>query len=154
VAIIGGAVSFFVNAFSTVSSVVESFDGSPTAGPTVPGGGGPFDVQPSRSGGNRPPAPTITPVVPPGPGTAVTVSGVGEVKTIACDGNVVTISGVDNTVVITGQCANVSVTGMKNEVTVEASVQISASGMDNRVTYLSGTPVVDNSGMDNVVEQG
>jgi hypothetical protein len=56
--------------------------------------------------------------------------------------------------VITGQCANVSVSGVKNEVTVEGSVQISASGMENRVTYLSGTPVIDNSGMSNVVEQG
>lgn len=154
VAIIGGAVSFLVNALSTVSSVVESFDGSPTVEPLVPGGGGPFDVQPSRSGGNRPPAPTITPVVPPAPGDVVTVSGVGEVKTIACNGNVVNISGVDNTVLITGQCANVSVSGVKNEVTVEASAQISASGMENRVTYLSGTPVIDNSGMSNVVEQG
>jgi hypothetical protein len=154
VAIIGGAVSFFVNAFSTVSSVVESFDASPTAEPLVPGGGGPFDVQPSRSGGNRPPAPTITPVVPPAPGDVVAVSGVGEVKTIACNGNVVNVSGVSNTVLITGQCANVSVSGVKNEVTVEASAQISASGMDNRVTYLSGTPVVDDSGMSNVVERG
>jgi len=154
VAIIGGAVSFFVNAFSTVSSVVESFDASPTAEPLVPGGGGPFDVQPSRSGGNRPPAPTITPVVPPAPGDVVAVSGVGEVKTIACNGSVVNISGVSNTVLITGLCANVSVSGVKNEVTVEASAQISASGMENRVTYLSGTPVIDNSGMSNVVEQG
>ena len=154
VAIIGGAVSFFVNAFSTVSSVVDSFNASPTAEPMVPGGGGPFDVQPSRSGGNRPPAPTITPFVPLAPGDVVTVSGVGEVKTIACNGSVVNISGVSNTVLITGQCANVSVSGVKNEVTVEASVQIGASGMENRVTYLSGTPVVDNSGMSNVVEQG
>ncbi|WP_162253322.1 DUF3060 domain-containing protein [Mycobacterium sp. Root135] len=154
VAIIGGAVSFLVNALSTVSSVVESFDASPSAEPLVPGGGGPFDVQPSRSGGNRPPAPTITSVVPPAPGDVVNVSGVGEFKTIACNGNVVNISGVDNTVVITGQCANVSVSGVKNEVTVEGSVQISASGMENRVTYLSGTPVIDNSGMSNVVVQG
>jgi hypothetical protein len=154
VAIIGGAVSFFVNAFSTASSVVESFNASPTAEPTVPGGGGPVDVQPSRSGGNRPPAPTITPVVPPAPGEVVTVAGVGEVKTIACNGSVVNISGVSNTVLITGQCASISVSGVKNEVTVEASAQISASGMENRVTYLSGTPVIDNSGMSNVVEQG
>jgi hypothetical protein len=154
VAIVGGAVSFLVNALSTVSSVVESFDASPSAEPRAPGGGGPFDVPPSRSGGNRPPAPTITPVVPPAPGDVVTVSGVGEVKTIACNGSVVNISGVDNTVVITGQCADVSVSGVKNQVTVEASAQITASGMDNRVTYLSGTPVIDNSGMSNVVEQG
>lgn len=154
VAIVGGAVSFFVNAFSTVSSVVESFDASPTAEPLIPGGGGPFDAQPSRSGGNRPPAPTIAPVVPPAPGEVVTVAGVGEVKTIACNGSVVNISGVSNTVVITGQCASISVSGVKNEVTVEASAQISASGMENRVTYLSGTPVIDNSGMSNVVEQG
>ena len=154
VAIIGGAVSFFANAFSTVSSIVDTFDGSPTAAPTMPGGGGPLDVQPSRSGGNRPPAPTITPVVPPESGDVVNVLGVGGVRTIACNGSVVNISGVDNTVVITGQCANVSVSGVKNEVTVEASVQISASGMENRVTYLSGTPVIDNSGMSNVVERG
>lgn len=154
VAIIGGAVSFFATTLSSVGSIVDTVDGSPTVEPAVPGGGGPFDGQPSRSGGNRPPAPTITPVEPPEPGAVVTVSGVDEVKTIACNGNVVNISGVENSVVITGECAKVSVSGVKNEVTVEASVQISASGMENRVRYLSGTPEIDNSGMSNVVERG
>lgn len=151
-AIIGGAIAFFVNVFSTVGPVVETFGRSSTGSSTVSSGGGPFDVPPSRSGGNRPPAPTVVPVPPAG--GDISVSGVGSVKTITCNDSVVNVSGVNNRIVITGQCASVTVSGVENTVTVESSVQISASGMSNRVTYLSGTPVIDNSGSSNTVEHG
>jgi hypothetical protein len=56
--------------------------------------------------------------------------------------------------VITGHCTSLTVNGMKNTVTVDASDSIDASGMNNRVTYHSGSPKVSNSGVDNVVAQG
>jgi len=148
---IGGAVTFFVNAFHTVGSVVDVFDGGP---PAVEGGGGPFDVPSGQSGGIQPTATTLAPAVPAVPGDVVTVSGVGENRTIACEGGVVNISGVDNRVVITGRCARVSVSGVEIVVTVAEALRISASGFDNRVTYLAGTPDVDQSGNANVVERG
>ncbi len=55
---------------------------------------------------------------------------------------------------ITGQCLSVTVSGVENTVTVDAAAKINASGFNNRVTYLSGTPEINNSGGDNVVEQG
>jgi hypothetical protein len=148
--VVGGAVMFFANAFNTVSSVVDVFDG----GPTASRGGAPVDVPPSRSGGNLPSAPTLAPVVPPEPGGVVNVAGVGKDRTIACNDSVVNVSGVDNRIVITGRCAAVSVSGVENVVTVEASARITASGLNNRVTYLSGSPVVENSGSANVVALG
>ena len=151
VAVIGGTIVFFANAFSSVTSIIDTF----SDGPTATGGGGPFDAPPSRSGGNRPPAPTVVPSVPMEPaGGVVSMAGVGDNRTIACNDSVINISGVSNTVVITGHCASVTVSGVENSVTVESSVAISASGFDNRVTYSSGTPEINNSGGSNVVEQG
>jgi hypothetical protein len=43
---------------------------------------------------------------------------------------------------------------MENTVTVDSAATISASGLNNHVTYLSGTPQIDNSGDSNVIEQG
>ncbi len=156
VAIVGGIVVVFANAFSDVTSVIDTFKGSPTA--SGGGGGGPFGVPPTGSTGNRPSAPTSAPVEPAQPvgpvGGNISVAGVGENKTIACNDSVVDVSGVSNTVVITGQCRSVSVSGVENTVTVDSSGGISASGFNNRVTYLSGTPDIQNSGDSNSVEQG
>ncbi len=152
VAVIGGTIILFANVFSNVNSFIDTFQGSPTASG---GGGGPFDGSPSRSGGNRSPALTIAPTAPIGPpGGEISVAGVGDNKTIACNDSVVNVSGVDNTVVITGQCRSVTVSGVENTVTVDSAAIISASGFNNRVTYLSGTPEIENSGNSNVVEQG
>ena len=96
-------------------------------------------------------APSALPI--PEPGAALSVSGVGKNETLTCDGNVVSVSGVDNTVTITGHCANLSVSGVDNVVTVDAVDSITASGFDNKVIYLSGSPEIGASGS-NVVEQG
>jgi hypothetical protein len=154
VAIIGGTVIFLANTFSSVNSIIDTFGGTPTA--SGGGGGGPFDPPSTRSGGNRPPAPTIAPSAPPlGPaGGDINLAGVGNNKTIACNDSAVNVSGVSNTIVITGQCLSVTVSGVENTVTVDAAAKISASGFNNRVTYLSGTPEITNSGGDNIVEQG
>ncbi|OBF79378.1 hypothetical protein A5791_11570 [Mycobacterium sp. 852002-51163_SCH5372311] len=98
-------------------------------------------------------APTQTSSAPPA-GATLTVSGVGENRTIACTDNVVSVSGVSNTVVITGHCTRLSVSGVKNSITVDAADTIDASGMQNQVTYHSGSPKIKKSGQSNVVQQG
>jgi Protein of unknown function (DUF3060) len=148
-AIIVGTVVFFANVFSSVNSIIDTFDGKPTAS----GGGGPFGVPPS--GGNRPPAPTSAPSqTAPAPGTDISVAGVGSNRSITCDDNVVNVSGVNNTLVLTGQCRSVTVSGIENTVTVDSTATISASGFNNRITFLSGSPEIQNSGDSNVVERG
>jgi hypothetical protein len=149
-AIIVGTVVFFANVFSSVNSIIDTFHGKPTAS----GGGGPFGV-PSSGGGNRPPAPTFAPSeTVPAPGTDISVAGVGSNRTITCDDNVVNVSGVNNTLVLKGQCRSVTVSGVENTVTVDSAAAISASGFNNRITFLSGTPEIQNSGDSNVVERG
>ncbi|OBJ53387.1 DUF3060 domain-containing protein [Mycobacterium sp. 1423905.2] len=102
--------------------------------------------------GSAEPSQTTSPTA--APGASVTVSGMNENRTLACNDNVVTISGMSNTVVISGHCAKVAVTGMNNSVTVDAADTISASGLNNKITYHSGSPKINKSGNNNVVEQG
>jgi hypothetical protein len=152
-AVIGGTVILVANVFSNVDSMIDTLGGRPTA--ANGGGGGPFDAPPSRSGNNRPAAPSIAPSAPVEPaGGEISVAGVGDNRTIACNDTIVDISGVSNTVVLTGECRSVNVSGVENTVTVNSARAITASGFDNRVTYLSGTPDVQNSGDSNVVEEG
>ena len=98
---------------------------------------------PSTPGG-----PTTAP-----PGGQLGVSGMGENKTLECNDNPVFISGMGNIVTITGHCTTVTVSGMQNKVTLDSADQITASGVNNNVTYRSGSPNIFNSG-NNVVEQG
>jgi hypothetical protein len=97
---------------------------------------------------NMPDQPTTAP-----PGGQLSVAGMGENKTLECNNNHVSISGVSNTVTITGHCTTVTVSGMQNKVTLETSDQISASGVNNVVTYHSGSPDINNAGS-NTVQQG
>jgi Protein of unknown function (DUF3060) len=87
------------------------------------------------------------------PGQVVTVSGIDENKMVECNDATVNISGIRNTVNITGHCVKVSVSGVENVITVDAADTIGASGFDNRVTFHSGSPQVDNAGS-NTVQQG
>lgn len=99
------------------------------------------------------PAPSL-PEPAPARGVTIIITGAGENKTLACDGNDVTVSGVSNTVVLTGQCAGLTVSGIGNIITVDEAASITASGLNNRVTYHAGKPEVGTSGLDNVVERG
>jgi hypothetical protein len=110
--------------------------------PSIPS----FPSMPSTPG--MPVQPTTAP-----PGGQLSVAGMGENKTLECNDNTVSISGVSNTVTITGHCTNVGVSGMQNKVTLETSDQINASGIDNVITYHSGSPDINNAG-NNVVQQG
>lgn len=124
----------------------------------VSGGGGSIEMPaipsisipslPAPSASSAPETPTAA------PGAEVTVSGMGETKTIVCNDGPVSVSGISNNVTITGHCVSVTVSGMSNQITLDAADTISASGFDNRVTYHSGAPQVDNSGSNNTVEQG
>jgi hypothetical protein len=110
---------------------------------------------PTRSGTATPTAsagPSTSPLPPRG--SELSVSGINENETIACNDNVVTVSGISNTIVITGHCTSLTVSGMQNSITVDAVDTINASGLNNQVTYHSGTPSINKSGQSNVVQQG
>lgn len=96
-------------------------------------------------------APSALPA--PEPGATLSVSGADKNEALTCNDNLVSVSGVNNTVTITGHCVTLSVSGVDNVVTVDAVDTISASGFDNKVIYLSGSPEITASGS-NVVEQG
>jgi hypothetical protein len=89
----------------------------------------------------------------PPQGGELSVSGINENKTIACNDSVVTVSGISNTLVFTGHCVSLTVSGMNNSVTVDAADTIDASGLNNRVTFHSGSPQITKSGDGNVVQQ-
>lgn len=100
-------------------------------------------------------SPTSTAAIPVPPQQGpTTVSGIGETRTVACNDDEVTVSGIQNTVTITGHCLKVTVSGQRNHVTVDSTDAIEASGIDNGVTYHTGTPTIDRSGFDNTVQQG
>lgn len=146
----GGVFIGINNTSSPGRPVTPSAD--PT-GPSMHGGGGPFvtetiPVQPPMT--VEPP----TSLDPPQTGSSISVAGVGTAKTVECNNSTVSVSGVDNMVTITGHCARVEVSGVENNVSIESTDSINASGMNNRVRYLSGDPNIDQSGFDNVVERG
>ncbi len=124
--------------------------------PNVSGGGGQVDKAPGA--GPIETVPTREPSIPSGvpippPGEQLSVSGVGKNETIACNESIVSVSGVNNTVTITGHCVSLTVSGVENVVTVDAADTIGASGFDNEVIYLSGSPAINATGS-NVVGQG
>lgn len=148
-ALAGGIAAFAAHQISGVKSFITS---PPTASRTF-GAPPAIPFNPGPSGAQvQPPTPSTSPVSPPG--AELSVAGINENRTIACNDNIVNVSGVSNTVVITGHCTSLSVSGVKNAITIEAVDSIEASGFDNKVTYHSGTPKIDNSGDSNVVQQG
>lgn len=127
-------------------------DSVPAESPGIAGGGGYVVDEPSTR--SRPTVPAAPSVDVPEPGTTVSISGLGARKTLACNDNAVSVSGKGNKVDITGHCTGLIVSGFENIVTVESADEIIASGFDNRVTFLSGSPQISESGFDNTVEQG
>jgi hypothetical protein len=100
--------------------------------------------------------PTPAPSMPPTAtaGASLSIAGINSNRAIACNGSAISVSGVSNTVVITGHCASLSVSGVQNNVTVEAVDSIEASGLNNQITYHTGSPSIDKSGDGNVVHRG
>src|SRR6201999_4520018 len=90
-----------------------------------------------------------------GAGNKQSVTGVGQNQTICCAGGVVMVSGVSSKVVATGHCANLVISGIQNTVTVDSADAINVSGLNNKVTWHSGTPPsVEKTGDSNIVQQG
>jgi hypothetical protein len=83
----------------------------------------------------------------------VSVAGINEKRTIVCNDGTVNVSGVANEVVITGHCASLTVSGVKNKVTVETADRIQASGFNNEISYLAGSPHIDTSGQGNAIQK-
>src|SRR6201996_8576886 len=126
---------------TTFSPIPNIPTASPTASATMPPTNATQPSMPSTSVSTAP------------AGENITVSGISEARTIACNGGSVSVSGITNNVVITGHCVSVSVSGIQNQITVDAADMIQASGSGNQVTYHSGSPKIDNSGFDNVVQR-
>jgi hypothetical protein len=143
-ALAGGIAAFAGHQFSRVRSIIAS---TPTSTVRVTNAPGTTPRGPNASASGTP-----TPV--PQWGGQLTVSGINENRTVACNDSTVTVSGISNTVVLTGHCASLTVSGMKNVVTVDAVDNIDASGLDNQVTFHSGSPQISNSGSENTVQQG
>jgi hypothetical protein len=95
---------------------------------------------------------TAAPTAPKG--GSLSVAGINVSRTIACNDSSVSVSGVSNTVVITGHCSSLSVSGVQNKVTVQAADSIQASGFSNEITYLAGSPHIDQSGQGNAIQKG
>jgi hypothetical protein len=147
IAAVAGIVVYTANVFTSSFP----FPSAP-ASPTRASGGGGFDTIPSVPGRiGTEPAPSVE---PPAAGGQLSVSGIGETKTLECNETEVSISGVSNNVTLTGHCASVEVSGVSNVITVDSAGAINASGIQNRITFHTGQPAVDNSGSQNVVEQG
>jgi len=87
-------------------------------------------------------------------GGTARVSGNSKTKTVNCNSGNLTVGGNSNTVTAKGHCAGLIVSGNDNVVTVDSADTITVSGIDGRVTYHSGTPRINSSGIDNVVNQG
>jgi Protein of unknown function (DUF3060) len=151
--LVGGIAVYAMSRFSHGGEVAQSPTPSTAAVSTSP-------RPTSRSGTPSATAPGTSVTEPaetspaPAPGESISVAGVGNNRTIACAGNIVNVSGVSNTVTITGHCVRLAVSGVKNTVVVDSVDTIDASGVNNHVTYHSGSPKISKSGQSNEVQQG
>jgi Protein of unknown function (DUF3060) len=156
--LVGGIAAYSMNRVSRGGVVTQAPSTGAARASTSPGTGPSNTASaPSVSVSVEPAPSTAPPAEPSGtppPGGTVSVTGVGNNRTIACADNIVSVSGVSNTVVITGHCARLTVSGVKNTVTIDSVDSIEASGLENQVTYHSGSPKISKSGQSNVVQHG
>ena len=145
--LVGGIAAYAARQFSHGDLVVMSPTESTSPGGPAPSGD-PGTGKTHVPGSTPPPASTAP------AGQPVVVSGIDENKTISCSGNTITISGISNNITITGHCGTVNVSGLNNIVTVDTADAIEASGLNNKVTYHSGSPKINKAGSGNAVNQG
>ncbi len=88
------------------------------------------------------------------PGGSLTVRGNAETKTIACNDGHLTVDGRAETVTVTGHCARLSVDGVIHHITVDSVDTIDVDGINNVITYHSGSPQITREGGHNTVERG
>lgn len=91
--------------------------------------------------------------LPPAGGN-LSVSNINANQTLTCNDSIVTVSGISNTVVLRGHCKSLTLSGTQNSITVDAVDTIEVSGFNNQVIYHTGSPSIENSGLQNVVQQG
>lgn len=87
-------------------------------------------------------------------GGSLTVTAPNANETLACNDGTLTVTSVNVSATVTGHCARLAVLGQNNHVTVDAADVIDVGGIDNGVTYHSGSPQITNNGIDNTVQQG
>ena len=87
-------------------------------------------------------------------GGSLTIHGNGETKTLACNDGHLIVDGRDETITVTGHCSSVSVDGVIHHVTIDSADTIDVDGLNNVITYHSGSPHVTSSGFSNSVKQG
>jgi DUF3060 family protein len=87
----------------------------------------------------------------PGGTTRVTDSGP---QTVYCNDGHLVVSAGASPVTVHGHCASLEVGGIDAVVTVDSADVITLSGIDNHVTYHSGSPKIVTGGIDNTATRG
>ncbi|MDT5338063.1 MAG: hypothetical protein QOD90_3568 [Mycobacterium sp.] len=75
-------------------------------------------------------------------------------QTVYCNDGHLTVGGGSSPVTIHGHCASLVVSGIDGVVTIDSVDVITLNGIDNHVTYHSGTPKVTNGGISNTASLG
>jgi hypothetical protein len=86
----------------------------------------------------------------------IDVSGISTTVTVTgrC-GQLTVSSGSENKVVVPGHCSDVNVSsGTENQVTVGSADTIEADGIQNVIVFHTGSPKINDTGMNNTVKQG
>jgi len=87
-------------------------------------------------------------------GGKLSVNGNGKSVELACNASAVTINGNGNHVTLTGHCHRVAVNGAGNHVEIDEVDEIAAAGVGNEITYQSGNPAIDDSGVSSSIHLG
>ncbi|GAB7067479.1 DUF3060 domain-containing protein [Mycobacterium hodleri] len=87
------------------------------------------------------------------PGSTFRLSDSGP-QTVSCNDGHLVVSGGATPVTVRGHCASLEVTGIDAVVTVDSADVVTLNGIDNHVTYHSGSPKIVSGGIDNTAIRG
>ncbi|MCV7420791.1 DUF3060 domain-containing protein [Mycobacterium yunnanensis] len=87
------------------------------------------------------------------PGATTRLSDSGP-HTVYCNDGHLVISGGATPVTVNGHCASLEVAGIDADVTVDSADVITLNGIDNHVTFHSGSPKIVQDGIDNTAVRG
>jgi Protein of unknown function (DUF3060) len=88
------------------------------------------------------------------PGGTARISGNDVTKLVNCNDGHLFVGGNSVTVTAHGHCAALTVSGNGSIVTVDSADTIAVSGINDRVTFHSGSPQIHKAGINNTVGQG
>ncbi|MEE6179317.1 DUF3060 domain-containing protein [Mycobacterium sp. 050134] len=77
----------------------------------------------------------------------------GATDRIDCNNGSLKLDGDNNTYTITGHCRRLEISGSANHVTADSVDTISILGDDNAVVYRSGSPTINRTGNNDIVDQ-